>query len=102
MKDLEDRIRSINAAVDVINCVMLELGQPMHVFDFAKLRGSIVVRKARSDEELVLLNESKIVLSADTTVIADEKEVLALAGIMGGKTSAVTEDTTSIFLSSIF
>ncbi len=95
-------IRSINAAVDITNYVMLELGQPMHAFDFAKLRGSIVVRNARADEELVLLNDSKIVLSADTTVIADEKGVLALAGIMGGKTSAVTEDTTSIFLEAAF
>ena len=95
-------IRSINVAVDITNYVMLELGQPMHAFDLAKLQGGIVVRKAKLDEELVLLNESKVVLSTDTTVISDEKDVLALAGIMGGKTSAVTEDTTSIFLESAF
>ena len=95
-------IRSINVAVDITNYVMLELGQPMHAFDFAKLQGGIVVRKAKLDEELVLLNESKVALSAGTTVIADEKDVLALAGIMGGQASAVTEDTTSIFLEAAF
>ena len=95
-------IRSINAAVDITNYVMLELGQPMHAFDFALLSGGIVVRKAKLDEELVLLNESKVVLNSDTTVIADEKGALALAGIMGGQASAVTQDTTSIFLEAAF
>ncbi len=95
-------LRSLGAVVDVTNYVMLELGQPMHAFDLAKLTGGITVRRARSGESLTLLNEQHITLQEGTLVIADEKRALALAGIMGGADSAVGDSTRDIFLESAF
>ena len=95
-------IRSLGPVVDVTNYVMLELGQPMHGFDFDKLIGGIDVRRAVEGEKLVLLNGNETVLKADTLVIADEANALALAGIMGGEASSVTDDTTNIYLESAF
>ena len=95
-------IRSIDAVVDVTNFVLLELGQPMHAFDLAKLTGSIDVRMARPGEQLALLNDQHIDLREDCLVIADEAQPLALAGIMGGKSSAVSAQTQSILLESAF
>lgn len=95
-------IRSISALVDITNYVMLELGQPLHVFDNDKLTGSIRVRKAAADEQLLLLNEQQIKIVPDTLVIADEQGPLALAGIMGGEHSGVTLNTQSVFLESAF
>jgi phenylalanyl-tRNA synthetase beta chain len=86
-------IRSIDPVVDVTNYVLLELGQPMHAFDLAKLDGGIVVRKATQDETLVLLDEQEIKLNSDTLVIADSSKALAMAGVMGGAESGVSSDT---------
>jgi len=95
-------IRSLGPVVDVTNFVMLELGQPMHGFDFDKLEGGIEVRKAKEGEKLTLLDGKEVTLRADTMVIADESKALALAGIMGGEKSAVGDLTTNIYLESAF
>ena len=95
-------IRSIDPVVDVTNYVLLELGQPMHAFDLDKLSGGIVVRIADAGEKLVLLNDQAVELRSDTLVIADREKALAIAGIMGGAGSAVSEATQNIFLESAF
>ncbi len=95
-------LRSISPVVDVTNYVLLELGQPMHAFDKAKLAGGIVVRQAKEGEQLELLDGQTVTLRADTLVIADSEKVLAMAGIMGGQGSAVGDDTRDIFLESAF
>lgn len=95
-------LRSLGPAVDVTNYVLLELGQPLHAFDLAKLSGDIHVRQAREGEPLKLLNGEEITLSSEVLVIADEEKPLALAGIMGGEQSAVGEATTDIFLECAF
>ena len=95
-------LRSISAMVDVTNYVLLELGHPMHSYDLAKLNNGIVVRKASKGEKLTLLDEKEIELNEDSLVIADQKQVLALAGIMGGLDSSVTDSTTDIFLECAF
>lgn len=91
-------MRSISAVVDVTNYVMFELGQPMHAFDWKTLHGPIVVRRAIAGETCVLIDDTQANLDADTLVIADQKRVLALAGVMGGAYSSVTDKTTDIFL----
>ena len=95
-------IHSINAVVDVTNYVMLELGQPMHAFDDAKLQGSIQVRYATPGEKLVLLDQQEWELTETALVIADDRQALAMAGVMGGLDSAVTTMTKTIFLESAF
>lgn len=95
-------IRSISPVVDVTNHVMLELGQPMHAFDAAKINGGIIVRSARDGEGIDLLNGQVLALRPDTLVIADNSTVLAMAGIMGGQGSAVSGTTRDIFLESAF
>ncbi|MEQ1835431.1 MAG: phenylalanine--tRNA ligase subunit beta [Candidatus Nitrotoga sp.] len=95
-------LRSINAVVDITNYVMLELGQPLHAFDLAKLAGGIVVRYARADEELALLNGQNVMLQDDMLVVADDARLLALAGIMGGEASSVETTTRDVFLESAF
>lgn len=95
-------IRSINPVVDVTNYVMLELGQPLHAFDRDELHGGIVVRFARGDESLTLLDEQQVTLNDETLVIADDQGPLALAGVMGGLSSAVTTQTTTLFVESAF
>lgn len=95
-------IRSLGPIVDVTNYVLLELGQPLHAFDAARLSGAISVRWARSDETVELLNNQNLQLDPDALVIADEQQVLALAGVMGGNASAVTPDTQDIFLECAF
>ncbi len=77
-------IRSIDAAVDVTNYVMLELGQPMHAFDRDEIKGGIVVRMAGSGEKLVLLDGQEVELTPETLVIADHEKPVAIAGVMGG------------------
>jgi phenylalanyl-tRNA synthetase beta chain len=91
-------VRSISAIVDVTNYVLLELGQPMHAFDLHKLSSHIEVRFAKSGEKLQLLNGNEAQLQQDDLVIADQHGPVALAGIMGGEPSAVTDATTAIFL----
>lgn len=95
-------LRSIDAVVDVTNYLLVELGQPMHAFDLAKLGGGINVRLAEQGEQLQLLDEQEIKLNADTLIISDARGPLAIAGIMGGKASSVTETTRDIFLESAF
>ena len=92
-------MRPINNIVDATNYVMLEWGQPLHAFDFGILRESrIVVRRAREDEQIELLDGSTIELQPDDLVIADAERAVALAGIMGGAESEISDDTTTILL----
>src|SRR3989338_8995004 len=95
-------LRGISAVVDITNYVMLEMGQPLHAFDLAKLTGGISVRRARNGEELTLLNEQTVKLDNEVLVIADDARVLALAGIMGGQGSGVETTTQDVFLESAF
>jgi len=95
-------LRPISPVVDVTNYLLLELGQPMHAFDLAKLHGGLTVRMAKAEEQLSLLNGQAISLRADTLVIADDERALALAGIMGGEASSVGDETQDIFLESAF
>ncbi|RLA58625.1 MAG: phenylalanine--tRNA ligase subunit beta [Gammaproteobacteria bacterium] len=95
-------VRSIDAVVDVTNYLLLELGQPMHAFDFDKLHGGIVVRMAHQGESLELLDGQTIELQPDTLVIADHSVPVAMAGIMGGQPTAVSESTTNVFLEAAF
>jgi len=93
-------LRSISAVVDVTAYVMLELGQPMHAFDNDKLHGDIVVRHARANETLKLLDGSEAKLDEKFVLIADEQNALAVAGVMGGFDSRVTDVTHNVFLES--
>jgi phenylalanyl-tRNA synthetase beta chain len=95
-------VRSINAIVDVMNYVMLELGQPMHVFDLQKIVGSLQIRMASPAEELKLLDGQTVQLNSEALVIADTQQPLAIAGVMGGLDSGVTLQTQAIFLESAF
>lgn len=99
-------IRPINAVVDILNYIMLEVGQPMHAFDLARIgkpySEKIYVRYAKKGEYLKLLNGENLELQVDMLTIADENGPLALAGIMGGIQSGVQEDTTDLFLESAF
>ncbi|GAA0721175.1 phenylalanine--tRNA ligase subunit beta [Dokdonella soli] len=93
-------LRPISAVVDVTNYVMLELGQPLHAFDNDTLAGAIVVRRARAGETLTLLDGSKAKLDPEFLAITDESKPLALAGVMGGHDSKVTDTTRNVFLES--
>jgi len=95
-------LRSLGIVVDVTNYVLLELGQPMHAFDLARLSGGIEVRYAREGEQLTLLDERLISLDMKTLVIADREKPLAIAGVMGGIDSGVREDTVDVFLECAF
>lgn len=91
-------IRAINNIVDVTNYVMLELGQPLHAFDFEKVSKEIIVRNAKNKEKITLLDETIKELSSEDIVIADKNGAIALAGIMGGFSSAINENTKTIIL----
>ena len=93
-------IRAIHPVVDITNYVMLELGQPMHAFDCRELSGSIRVRAAEAGESLELLNEQTVTLNDGELLIADAARPLALAGVMGGEGSGVSDGTENIFLES--
>ncbi|KKC42887.1 phenylalanine--tRNA ligase subunit beta [Acinetobacter sp. V2] len=95
-------IRTHSILVDVTNYVLMELGQPMHAFDLSKIEGTVHVRQATQQEKLQLLNDQEVELQEDIMVIADDQKALAIAGIMGGLASSVTDDTTDIFLESAF
>ena len=86
-------IRSISPVVDVTNYIVLELGQPMHAYDYDKLHGAVSARQAATGETVELLDGRRIELAPDVLVIADERAPLALAGVMGGLPSSVTADT---------
>ena len=95
-------IRQHSILVDITNYVLMELGQPLHAFDGGKVQGSVQVRQATAGEKLVLLNEQEVELQDDVMVIADDEKALAIAGVMGGLSSSVTDETTEIFLESAF
>jgi len=95
-------IRSISALVDITNYVMIELGQPLHAYDNTKLDGAIHARLATPGEQLLLLNEQTIDLDENTLLITDDRNVLGMAGIMGGEESGVTLETRDVFLEAAF
>ncbi|TXR53688.1 phenylalanine--tRNA ligase subunit beta [Reinekea thalattae] len=95
-------VRSIDPVVDITNYVMLELGQPLHGFDLDSLNEKITVRKAQKGEKLTLLDGQELELDSSELLIADASGPLALAGIMGGKDSGVSESTKRVFLECAF
>jgi phenylalanyl-tRNA synthetase beta subunit len=104
-KEIKEKIeaigqKSINNIVDITNFVMFELGQPLHAFDKDKLDGDIVVRKAKNGEKLTTLDNKELILSEDILVIADSKDVLAIAGVKGGKKAEVDLNTKNIVIES--
>ncbi len=94
--------RSVSALVDISNYVMLEVGRPSHVFDLSKIHGGLDVRWGKKGETLKLLNGNTVEVDEWVGVIADDKEIESLAGIMGGDSTAVTLDTTDIYLEAAF
>lgn len=94
--------RSISPLVDITNYLTLERGRPMHAFDLDKLAGGIDVRYARPGERLELLNDQWVTLSADTLLICDEAGPVALGGVMGGKSTMVTDSTVNVFFEAAF
>jgi phenylalanyl-tRNA synthetase beta chain len=95
-------LRSINNVVDVTNYVLLELGQPLHAFDAAKVRGGIVIRLANPGEQLLALDGKDYEIEPDDLVIADHERALAIAGVMGGERSGVAATTTDILLEAAY
>ncbi len=95
-------LRSLGPVVDVTNYVLLELGQPLHAFDLAQLSGGIEVRYPKAGESLTLLDERNIEPGSDTLLICDHDKPLALAGIMGGEHSGISDDTRDLFLEVAF
>ena len=95
-------LRSISPVVDVTNYVMLELGQPLHAYDAALLRGPIRPRLAHKGESLTLLDEKEVELNEDTLIITDDSGPIGIAGIMGGLSTAVTDATTEVFFEAAF
>jgi len=94
---LASGLRPINNLVDITNYILLEFGQPMHVFDFDKLAGAeINVRYAKKGEKILALDGKEYELSADQLVIADKENPVAVAGVMGGELSAATAETKTI------
>ncbi|MBJ8343056.1 phenylalanine--tRNA ligase subunit beta [Antrihabitans sp. YC2-6] len=91
-------VRPISPAVDVTNYVMLELGQPLHAFDVAKVRGELIVRRANAGEKLRTLDDAERVLDPEDVVIVDDTGVISLAGVMGGATTEVSSESTDILL----
>ncbi len=96
-------VRSINNVVDITNLVMMELGHPLHAFDYRQVAGGqIVVRKAAEGERFTTLDGQERVLAVDDVVICDTERAVALAGIMGGLNSEIKDDTCTILLESAF
>ncbi len=93
-------LRSINNVVDIMNYVMLETGQPLHAFDADRVRGGLIIRRAKKDEEIETIDNNKFKLSEDILVIADEDRPLAIAGIKGGKHSEVSIKTDKLIVES--
>jgi phenylalanyl-tRNA synthetase beta chain len=91
-------INSISPIVDVTNYVMMELGQPLHAYDLARLSGGITVRMANAGERVTLLDDKEYVLDREFLVIADDGGAIGLAGIMGGRDSAISDTTTDVLL----
>jgi len=104
-KWLKDRLESIgmrciSAIVDITNYIMISFGRPMHAYDAKKIEGELVVRKVNSGEKFTGLNDKEYLLNKDISVISDDKNIHAIAGIIGGKCSECTLETTDIFLES--
>lgn len=105
---LQDRLTAIgigvvNNVVDVTNYVMMECGQPLHAFDFAKINdGKIIVRDANKDETMVAIDHSKLTLQPGMCVIADSQAPVALGGVMGGADSEISDDTTDVLLEAAY
>ena len=95
-------LRTIHPVVDVTNYVMLELGQPLHVYDLELVNGAIRPRLAKKGEKVTLLDEKEIALNEDTLVISDDSGPIGLAGIMGGLSTAVSDATTDVFFEAAF
>jgi len=95
-------LRPINNIVDITNFVLLEVGQPLHAFDADKLQGGIVIRLATDAESITALDGNAYVLQADDLVIADETKALAIAGVMGGESSGVTDSTQNVILEAAY
>jgi phenylalanyl-tRNA synthetase beta chain len=94
-------LRPINVVVDVTNYVLLECGQPLHAFDFYRLaQGTVLVRRAQPEERITTLDGAARTLASDMLVIADAKRAVAIAGIMGGADSAVSDQTRDVLLES--
>ena len=93
-------VRPISPVVDITNYVMIELGQPMHAFDLAKINEKVVVRQSIAGEKITLLDETEATLDDQTLVIADAKGAIAIAGVMGGAGSAIDDGSTDIVLES--
>jgi len=91
-------MRPINAIVDITNYVMLATGQPTHAFDADIVSGNINIRRAKDKEDLLLLDKTKLSLTPDDLVIADEKEAIALAGVMGGEKDSILQSTKNVIL----
>ena len=91
-------LRPISPVVDITNYVMIELGQPMHAFDLAKLNHKIVIRQSQAGEKIKLLDESEATLDGSTLVIADDQAPIAIAGVMGGLFSSIDDHTVDIVL----
>jgi phenylalanyl-tRNA synthetase beta chain len=95
-------LRGISPVVDITNYVMLELGQPLHAYDAARVQGAIRPRLAKKGEKVTLLDEKEVVVNDDTLVIADDSGAIGLAGIMGGLSTAVGDETTDVFFEAAF
>jgi phenylalanyl-tRNA synthetase beta chain len=95
-------LRPISAVVDITNYVMLELGQPLHAYDLDKLNGSIIVRFAKPGETLKMLDGRVIELTPDILMIADERTLLGMAGVMGGEDSGISDGTSNVLLEGAF
>jgi len=95
-------LRGISPVVDITNYVMLELGQPLHAYDAARVQGAIRPRLAKPGEKLTLLDEKEVAVNDDTLVIADDSGAIGLAGIMGGLSTAVSDATTDVFFEAAF
>ena len=95
-------LRPINNVVDLTNFVLMEMGQPLHAFDMAKLDGGIIVRSAADGEEFVALDGETYTLDSSDLVIADQSRVVAIGGVMGGEESGVTDTTVDILLESAY
>ncbi len=94
--------RSVTALVDISNYVMFELGQPSHIFDLEKIHGGLDIRWGKSGESLKLLNGSTVTVDEKVGVIADDRQVESLAGIMGGDATAVSDDTNHVYVEAAF
>ena len=95
-------LRGISPVVDVTNYVMLEYGQPLHAYDSARLQGPIRPRLARPGEKVTLLDEKEVELNDDTLIITDDSGPIGIAGIMGGLSTAVSDETTDVFFEAAF